>query len=253
LRSVFPDCDAVQFLDGDCILHRDWLPAALEFLKSHPEVAVVCGRRFEAFPGASIYNKLCDLEWNTPVGEASECGGDALIRCAAFDEVSGYRSEILAGEEPEMAARMRAAGWKIWRIDAPMTEHDANMHSLSQWWRRAQRGGFGYAQVWSATASLPQRLYGRQLRSALLWAFAVPVVIIAVAILVRKPAVLLALPLAYCLQLLRIAAKSGEERRWVSAALTLLAKVPEAIGATRFMLSGGNRHVPEYKAMERSA
>jgi cellulose synthase/poly-beta-1,6-N-acetylglucosamine synthase-like glycosyltransferase len=248
LRSVFPDCDAVQFLDGDCILHRDWLPAALEFLKGHPEVAVVCGRRFEAFPGASIYNKLCDLEWNTPVGEARECGGDALIRCAAFEEVGGYRSEILAGEEPEMTARMRAAGWKIWRINAPMAEHDANIRSLRQWWRRAQRAGFGYAQVWSATASLPHRLYSRELRSAFLWALAVPAGIIAAAVLVRKPAVLLALPLAYCLQFVRIAAKSRGEHRWASAALTLLAKAPESVGALRFMLSSGTRHVPEYKA-----
>ena len=247
LRSLFPDCDAVQFLDGDCILHRDWTPAALAFLRSNPDVAAVCGRRFEAFPGASIYNRLCDQEWNTPVGEATECGGDALIRCAAFDEVGGYRPEVLAGEEPEMTARMRAAGWKIWRIDVPMTEHDANMHSFRQWWRRAQRCGFGYAQVWSATASLPQRLYRRQLLSALVWTFALPALVVGTAILICKPAVLFALPLGYCLQFVRIAAKSRSEHRWAGAALTLLAKVPEAIGATRFVLSRGNRYVPEYK------
>ena len=73
-----------------------------------------------------------------------------------------------------MTARMRAAGWKIWRIDAPMTEHDAKILTLRQWWQRTQRGGYGYAQAWEATKGLPQRLYGRNLRSAFVWAVALP-------------------------------------------------------------------------------
>ena len=137
----FPECDAIQFLDGDCILQPGYLQLALNFLKDHPRAAVVCGRRFELDPGASIYNALCEQEWNTPVGQAEACGGDALIRRSAFDQVGGYNGEILAGEEPEMTARMRAAGWEIWRIDAAMTEHDARIRTFRQWWRRTQRGG----------------------------------------------------------------------------------------------------------------
>src|ERR1044071_4417896 len=55
LRERFGDCEAVQFLDGDCILQPQWLSQALAFLEDHPKVAVVCGRRFEAHPDASIY------------------------------------------------------------------------------------------------------------------------------------------------------------------------------------------------------
>ena len=91
LKKRFPECDAVQFLDGDCVLQPGWIDAGLTFLREHPEVAAVCGRRFEAFPDASIYNALCDQEWNTPIGEATECGGDALMRVEAFDQVGGYR------------------------------------------------------------------------------------------------------------------------------------------------------------------
>jgi cellulose synthase/poly-beta-1,6-N-acetylglucosamine synthase-like glycosyltransferase len=238
----------VQFLDGDCILQPEWIPSALEFLQSYPDVAAVCGRRFEAHPKASIYNELCDQEWSTPVGEASECGGDALIRCVALDEVGGYDSRLLAGEEPEMAARMRAAGWRIWRIDVAMTEHDANIHSLGQWWRRTQRGGFGYAQVWCATKGLPQRLYGHQLRSAITWAIAVPLLIVVSAILLREPLILLLLALAYGLQFLRIALNGRSSATPTAAALILLAKLPETIGAARFLLAGGQRRVPEYKS-----
>lgn len=248
LGACFPECELVQFLDGDCILQPQWLPQALAFLNEHPEVGVVCGRRFEAHPEASIYNRLCDAEWNTPIGEATECGGDALIRRAALDEVGGYRSELQAGEEPEMTARMRAAGWQIWRIDVPMTEHDARILSLVQWWRRTQRGGFGYAQVWTATKQLPQRLYGKQLRSAVSWALVLPGIVIVAGALAREPLFLLAIPIAYGLQMVRIAARSRSRSKWGLAALIVLAKFPEAIGAARFMLVGSHRHMPEYKS-----
>jgi glycosyltransferase involved in cell wall biosynthesis len=248
LRRRYSDCDLVQFLDGDCIIATEWIPAAVQFLRDHPDVAAVCGRRFEAHPTASLYNSLCDDEWNTPVGEAEACGGDALIRCAAMDQVGGYCAELQAGEEPEMTARMRAARWRIWRLDAPMTEHDANILSFRQWWRRTQRGGFGFAQVWSRTAGLPSRLYGRQLASALLWVVALPVAVLLLAAAARRPALLLLVPVAYGLQLARIALRSRPgPRRWSKAALLLVAKLPETIGAARFLFSGLNRRLPEYK------
>jgi cellulose synthase/poly-beta-1,6-N-acetylglucosamine synthase-like glycosyltransferase len=247
LRNRHPNSEAVMFLDGDCILQLEFIPAALAFLDEHPHVAVVCGRRFEARPDASVYNGLCDAEWNTPIGEATECGGDALVRCAALDAIGGYNPALRAGEEPEMTARMRAAGWRIWRIDSPMTEHDARILSLGQWWKRTQRGGFGYAQVWSATARLPQRLYGRQLRSAFLWAVLLPLIVVIAAVALRRPLVLLFLPLAYALQLFRIAARSSGVDRWTRAGLTLLAKAPESIGAARFLIAGAGRGVADYK------
>src|SRR5664280_804375 len=48
------------------------------FLDLHKNLAVVCGRRRERNPDASIYNRLCDLEWDTPIGETLSCGGDSL-------------------------------------------------------------------------------------------------------------------------------------------------------------------------------
>lgn len=75
-----PDLAYVQFVDGDCEVQPNWLGQSLSFLAQHPEVAVACGRRRERQPQASIYNQLCDLEWDTPIGEAKACGGDALMR-----------------------------------------------------------------------------------------------------------------------------------------------------------------------------
>ena len=247
LCTRFPQCQFVQFLDGDCILQNGWIEEALSFLRARPDVAVACGRRFEAHPEASLFNALCDREWDTPVGEAQECGGDALVRCEAFDEVGGYRAQLKAGEEPEMTARMRAAGWTIWRIDAQMAEHDAKIYTLLQWWRRTQRGGYGYAQVWSTTRELPRRLYARQLASALAWAVVLPIAVCVFALINKQAFLLLALPLLYGAQMLRIAGHSGNGRRWTNAALILFAKFPEAFGACRYFLAGEADRLSEYK------
>ena len=55
------------------------------------------------------------------------CGGDAMIRAEALQAARGYRNELIAGEEPELCLRLRELGWKIWRLDAEMTRHDAAM------------------------------------------------------------------------------------------------------------------------------
>lgn len=139
--------DFVQFVDGDCEVRADWIGTAHGFLRDHPQVAVVCGRRRERFPEASIYNAHCDREWSTPIGEARSCGGDALMRGAALDQVGGYDPRLIAGEEPEMCVRLRAKGWKIWRLEAEMTWHDAAMTRFGQFWKRARRAEIGRAHV----------------------------------------------------------------------------------------------------------
>lgn len=248
LMKGCPDREFVMFLDGDCILQPGFVERALSFFDEHPRAAVVCGLRFEAHPKASIYNGVCNREWNTPVGRADACGGDALMRVEALEEVGGYDGSLLAGEEPEMTARMREQGWEIWRIGAAMTEHDARMTSFRQWWRRTQRGGFGYAQVWSVTRTLSQRLYGRQIRSAFTWTIALPAVIILAAILLHQALLLLLIPLAYCAQIFRLGMRSSGELRWASAALLVLGKIPETIGAARYFLFRQPDTIPEYKA-----
>ena len=146
LREIAPAIDAVQFVDGDCEIVAGWIDSARAMLASDPKIAIVCGRRRERFPRASIYNRLCDMEWNTPIGVAIACGGDALIRSLAFDQVNGYDPAIIAGEEPEMCVRLRQLGWTIHRINAEMTLHDAAMTRFGQWWKRSLRSGHAYAQ-----------------------------------------------------------------------------------------------------------
>jgi hypothetical protein len=148
-----------------------------------------------------------------------------------------------------MAARLRARGWEIWRIDAEMSEHDAAIHHFGQWWRRTLRSGYGYAQAWRLTQGLPQPINGRILASAFFWAVGVPTAIILLALLLGWPALLLLVPVAYALQIVRIASRRGLTPHALrTSAMLMIAKFAEVAGATRFFLERRPRHSIDYKA-----
>lgn len=167
LRELAPDLRYVQFVDGDCEIVTGWIETAVAFLDAHDDVAVVCGRRRERYPRRSVYNWLCEVEWsNTTAGETKACGGDALMRADAFVQVGRYREDLIAGEEPELCVRLRAAGWRIWRLNIDMTIHDAAMTRFSQWWRRAVRGGYAFAQGAYLHGAPPERHFVWEARRA---------------------------------------------------------------------------------------
>jgi GT2 family glycosyltransferase len=174
VKRLTPDADFVQFVDGDCAVAEGWLEQALSFLQGHPEFAVACGRRREKHPEQTIFNAICDVEWDSPVGEARSCGGDAMMRCAAFDAVGGYDASLIAGEEPELCVRLRAAGWKIMRLPAEMTAHDAAIHRVAQWWKRTVRSGYAYAQGAHMHGRPPERHCVQPLRRIVLWTLVLP-------------------------------------------------------------------------------
>ncbi|MCE9657612.1 MAG: glycosyltransferase [Burkholderiales bacterium] len=236
LQALVPELAFVQFVDGDCELAPGWLASARAFLEAEPQVAAVCGRRRERFPERSVYNLLCDLEWNTPIGEARACGGDAMMRASAFRQVEGFRDDLVAGEEPELCVRLRAQGWKIWRLDAEMTLHDAAMTRFGQWWQRNVRAGFAYAEGVRLHGAPPERHWVREWRSAWFWGLALPLVV-ALAAAIVGPVALWALAV-YPLQVLRLAYRSrGIDRgRWARAFFLVAGKFPEAFGQAKSAL-----------------
>ena len=236
LQAIAPELAFVQFVDGDCEVVADWLEKAQRFLESRPQVAAVCGRRRERFPERSVYNLLCDLEWNTPIGEARACGGDVMMRTEAWRQVEGFRDELVAGEEPELCVRLRAKGWKIWRLDAEMTVHDAAMTRFHQWWRRNLRAGFAYAEGVRLHGAPPERHWVREWRSAWFWGALLPFCI-ALAVAIVGPAALWALAI-YPLQVLRLGWRlRGLERgRWARAFFLVAGKFPEALGQAKSWL-----------------
>ena len=234
----------VQFVDGDCEVQPGWLAAARDVLDTHDTAAVVCGRRRERFPEASVYNRLIDIEWDTPCGVVRACGGDALMRWTALKQVNGYNPTLIAGEEPEMCLRLRQHGWDIHRIDEEMTLHDAAILRLGQWWKRAKRAGHAYAEGAAMHGHTPERHNVAQTRRAIVWGAGVPVAALLLSLLSPWA---LALFLLWPLQAIRLGATYKDGSR---GAFLTLAKLPEALGVLHYWtrrLTGGQRQLIEYK------
>ncbi len=175
LYAQYPDLAYVQFIDGDCEVVAGWLEAATETLDATPDAVAVCGWRRERYPDRSAYNRICDVEWRMgPVGLTTHFGGDVMIRASAFAAVSGYNSSVIAAEDDELSVRLRQAGGTIRRIDQNSTLHDANIHRFAQWWQRAKRCGYAYAQVSSLHGASPERKFVKEIRRTWLWGVLVP-------------------------------------------------------------------------------
>jgi GT2 family glycosyltransferase len=198
-------------------------------------VAVVCGRRRERFPDRSIYNKLCDIEWDTPIGRANGCGGDAMIRVDALTQVHGYRADLIAGEEPELCLRLRVAGWQIWRLDHEMTLHDAGMTQFSQWWRRMIRSGYAFAQGSHLHGKEPERFWVRESRRAWLWGLCVPLVCAFSMLAFGRwgSMALLVYPLQFIRRMTQVRGHLSD--RSLLVLFELLGRFPEAYGQIKFM------------------
>lgn len=249
LRERWPHLRYVQLLDGDCALVPGWIDAARAVAASDDRVAIVCGRRREIHPQTSMYNWLADMEWDTPVGDVASCGGDALARLEHIVAVGGYDERLIAGEEPELCARLRARGWVVRRIGRDMTLHDAGMTRFGQWWRRAMRSGYGFAQV-NATE---RTLYARERRSTVVWAALVPGATVLAAAL--GGALGLAVPLVYLVLWARVvrhrrARGEGYRAAALYAGACVLGKLPEFAGVLKHeweRLRGREARLIEYK------
>jgi glycosyltransferase involved in cell wall biosynthesis len=246
-----PALDYVFFVDGDCEVVAGWLETAKQFLDQHSDVAVVSGLRRERFPDKSIYNLLIDIEWREyPFGDVQICGGDALIRVSALQQVKGYRAELICGEEPEMCVRLRQAGWRIWRLNVLMALHDAAMYRFGQWWKRAVRGGYAFALGASLHGASAGRHSVFESSRAWIWALGIPVATMILAVTWSWWSLLLLA--VYPLQVIRLARRSKQSKRenWWRGAALVLGKFPEVVGQMKFLrdrIRGERSGLIEYK------
>lgn len=237
LEHLSPELDYVQFVDGDCEVASGWLELAERELDAAAEVGAVCGRRRERYPEKSTFNRLCDIEWDTPVGDNRSCGGDAMMRRIAVDGVGGYNPSIIAGEDDEICLRLRHTGWKIRRVDAEMTIHDAAIYRVSQWWKRAVRCGYAYSLGYSMYGAAPENHFRRERVRLLVWGFFVPMCLLLLSLPTRGIS-LLGFAI-YPIQMLRIARyarsrhhlSSSDSRAW--GVSCMMSKFPEFAGFCR--------------------
>lgn len=262
LLERHPELEFVFFVDGDCEVVETFIAEAVACMDNRRDLAVVCGRRAERFPEATVYNRLADMEWNTPIGEADSCGGDALMRTSIFKEENGYDASLVSGEEPELCLRIRRRGFKVLRADLDMTIHDAAMTRFSQWWVRALRTGHAAYERLAMHGAKENQVHYKRARSAIFWAVAFPLGVITLSLMpltgLPRFAALALLPLGYgvlAFRVFRYRLLRGDSDRtsFVYSLFCVLAKFPEVVGMWNCAvqrLRGVDAQWIEYKDVE---
>jgi cellulose synthase/poly-beta-1,6-N-acetylglucosamine synthase-like glycosyltransferase len=159
--------DLVLFLDGDTILVPDFIKHTIR-LFDDASIGVAFGSCRELNTKFSIYNRVLDLDWIGRSGLVEFSGGNALVRRAVLEKVGGYDERLIAAEDTEMCARIRGASYKVLCIDRSMVGHDLAMSNFSQYWRRAIRTGYAYAEVSEKIKPMDSPVWYRQARRNLL-------------------------------------------------------------------------------------
>ncbi len=259
LLERWPQLDYVQFLDGDCELCDGWLQTAVDALCNQPGAAAVCGRVCERQPGASIYNRICHLEWRQPIGEVDNCGGNSMMRVPAFQAVRGFNADIIAAEDTELCTRLRLAGWRIVSLDAHMVYHDADMMHFGQWFRRAMRSGHALTEGAVMHGRSPARLFVRASRRIALFGVVLPLVGVVLAWPTGGAAllVLLVYP-ALLIKTYLDSRRAGDGRgdALIYAGHCVAAKFPQGIGQLIYWsnrLRGRRTRIIEHRRVARDA
>jgi Glycosyl transferase family group 2 len=260
LISDHPNLEFVQMVDGDCELQSGWIESGLAALQAEPDLAAVFGRLRERYPERSVYNALCDDEWNVPVGEAAGCGGNALFRVTALREVNFYNPTMIAGEDSELSMRLRKRGWRMRRIDAEMALHDAALTSFRQWWNRTRRSGHGFGEMAALHPDARDPNWPRTVRGIVAWGAGMPMLLLVSVLLALRVnsswwiAAILAC-IAWPLNMVRLARR--QRQRGLSAKvsalsglLLMIGKLPQLqglIGYYRDRLFGRASRLIEHK------
>jgi GT2 family glycosyltransferase len=238
LRELDPALEAVQFVDGDCELAEGWIEAAAQALADEPQLAAVCGHLRETRGDASLYNRIVALDWAMQRPGDGAYSGIVLVRARPFAAIGGFATDLIAGEDPDLAFRLIEAGFRTRRIDRRMALHDAGLTSFGQWWRRTLRTGHADAELAWRHRRSPRRDRWREALSSLLFGLALPIAAVAAALLFSPW--WLALLAVYSLLWLKVRAAASAappEARSLYASACVAAKLPQALGVARFALA----------------
>ena len=236
--------DYLYVMDGDMRLQAGFIQQALTFMAQHPEVAGAGGRLVECNDTHLEYRertlRLTHSETHRVPGPVDRLDGGALYRRRAIAEV-GYLSDrnLHSYEEFDLAARLRARGWKLWRLPVDAVSHHGHTtHALRLLWRRwCTRYACGSGELLRAAIGQPWcRLVLRDVRELRLYG-----VVLAgwgalgLAVLLPIP-VLTRVSLIAMVTLLPLIAMTQRKRSLTRAAYALLSWQVQAAGLLRGLL-----------------
>jgi len=147
--------DILVILDDDSVLADETVIGRLvDVCDGHADVGMA-GASIVLSPEATRFERRAALQFprfHTPVVEAVTdsdlaCHGCCAIPAGVFHAVGGEREDLLRGLDPDLRARLRAAGYRV--VLAP---HARIYHPMPGTWgaliRIFFRNGFGSAYAW---------------------------------------------------------------------------------------------------------
>lgn len=177
VTATWPGIDFVMLLDGDCLLHPDFMPAALAQLHAREDLAAVVGMQTEKVIPGNRFTYLAQVEWASKAGDVDNFGditGNMLVRVTDFRAFGGFNARVIAGEDSEFGVRLRLAGRIITKLDIPMAEHQGCITQFREWWMRSVRAGHALAERYMLHGGPPLHDCRRDFYRTLFWGLAVP-------------------------------------------------------------------------------
>lgn len=117
--------DFVYILDGDMEMLPGFLPAALAFMDENPQAAGVGGRVVEMNTTSLEYLSRVERGLaHMQAGEVDRLDMGGLYRRSAVQETKYFSNRNLHSyEEFDLAVRLRAKGWTLWRVNMDAVKH----------------------------------------------------------------------------------------------------------------------------------
>lgn len=117
--------ESILFLDGDCIIHEDWLLASLRAL-SPDDVAGVDGNLAHIVSDSNFFFPILkEIRKSQFVSSLTEVEtlGQAVFKRGALEKVGGYNPFLKGGEDRDLAYRLRREGYRLLRVPKVNVDH----------------------------------------------------------------------------------------------------------------------------------
>ncbi len=178
LKKENPGLRFVQFLEAGATLAPGWLEHAEKFMTRRPEVAALEGRTSLNQRGATLLDRVAAAAREAPPGEIQAAGSNALFRAEAFEQVGGFRGDIVAEPTADLCIRLRRRGAHVWRSEAAMAAVEPGRMALNAWRTEASRIGYTAAAGAALHGAPPERYGVKEQGRAFFWGGLLPALVV---------------------------------------------------------------------------
>lgn len=178
IKKANSDLRFVQFLEAGAMLAPGWLDHAEKFMSRRPEVSALEGVTKLQERGATVFDRLVIAQTVSAPGEIQATGANALFRAESFEQVGGFRGDIVADATADLCIRLRRRGGHVWRSEAEMVHVEPRRLDYRGWRRTAKHAGFASAAGAALHGAPPERYGAKGQSLAFFWGGFLPTLLL---------------------------------------------------------------------------